>query len=44
VSTDDNLRLEYSTPKGNALDGRASLSHNIEKIRAHSQPAPTGAR
>jgi predicted membrane-bound spermidine synthase len=34
VSTDDNLRLEYSTPKGNALDGGQSMIHNIELIRS----------
>ena len=27
ISTDDNLFLEYSTPKGNALDAQASLDH-----------------
>jgi spermidine synthase/MFS family permease len=37
VSTDDNLKLEYSTPKGNVLDGAASIARNIdllEKIAA----------
>ena len=32
VSTDDNLKLEYSTPKGNALDGAASIERNIELL------------
>lgn len=32
VSTDDNLKLEYSTPKGNALDGAASIARNIELL------------
>jgi predicted membrane-bound spermidine synthase len=32
VSTDDNLRLEYSTPKGNALDGRRSMMRNLELL------------
>jgi predicted membrane-bound spermidine synthase len=36
VSTDDNLRLEYSTPKGNALDGLHSLRQNIEWLVAHA--------
>lgn len=34
VSTDDNLRLEYSTPKGNALDGRESFMRNLELIQS----------
>jgi predicted membrane-bound spermidine synthase len=45
VSTDDNLRLEYSTPKGNALDGLHSLRQNIEWLRQHSsgvEDAPRG--
>ena len=29
ISTDDNLKLEYSTPKGNVLDGAASIERNI---------------
>ena len=29
ISTDDNLKLEYSTPKGNALDGAASIEANV---------------
>lgn len=36
ISTDDNLRLEYSTPKANVNDGRASLAANkalIERFR-----------
>jgi spermidine synthase len=36
ISTDDNLKLEYSTPKGNALDGAASMSGNLEVLRAFS--------
>jgi len=43
VSTDDNLKLEYSTPKGNALDGYLSLTRNIELIRKFSASTP-GAR
>jgi predicted membrane-bound spermidine synthase len=34
VSTDDNLRLEYSTPKGNALDGGESMARNLQLIQA----------
>jgi|CXWL01.1.fsa_nt_gi predicted membrane-bound spermidine synthase len=33
ISTDDNLRLEYSTPKGNVLDGQQSLNQNIGMLR-----------
>jgi predicted membrane-bound spermidine synthase len=32
VSTDDNLFLEYGTPKGNALDGSASLEQNLKLL------------
>jgi spermidine synthase len=39
VSTDDNLKLEYSTPKGNVLDGAASMARNIELL---SNFAPGG--
>lgn len=35
VSTDDNLFLEYSTPKGNALDGGATRDQNLEFIRGY---------
>jgi predicted membrane-bound spermidine synthase len=43
VSTDDNLKLEYSTPKGNALDGAASIARNIELL-LNFAAAPRGAR
>jgi spermidine synthase len=33
VSTDDNLFLEYSTPRGNVLDGARSYAANIDFIR-----------
>ena len=36
VSTDDNLFLEYSTPKGNALDAAASLTANLGFLRKFS--------
>lgn len=34
VSTDDNLFLEYHTPKGNALDGEASWRDNHALLRS----------
>ncbi|MEJ2794767.1 fused MFS/spermidine synthase [Iodobacter sp. LRB] len=36
VSTDDNLYLEYETPKGNVLDGAQSLANNLEMIKKFS--------
>ena len=39
VSTDDNLNLEYSTPKGNVLDGVASLQRTLELMRRFAPPA-----
>jgi hypothetical protein len=33
VSTDDNLYLEYSTPKGNVLDGTLSKERNVDMLR-----------
>lgn len=33
ISTDDNLFLEYSTPKGNVLDSVASYTRNLEFIK-----------
>jgi hypothetical protein len=36
VSTDDNLFLEYSTPKGNAADGSKSFESNIRFIVQHA--------
>jgi predicted membrane-bound spermidine synthase len=33
IATDDNLVLEYGTPKGNALDGAASMKHNIATLQ-----------
>jgi spermidine synthase len=32
VSTDDNLKLEYSTPRGNVLDAGASVARNIDLL------------
>lgn len=34
VSTDDNLSLEYGTPRGNVLDGRASMEKVLSTLRA----------
>jgi predicted membrane-bound spermidine synthase len=39
VSTDDNLVLEYSTPKGNALDGLQSRDNNIDFLRRYGPQA-----
>ena len=39
LSTDDNLRLEYSTPRGNARDGRESLQANLALL-ASVRPVP----
>ncbi|WP_293931113.1 fused MFS/spermidine synthase [Iodobacter sp.] len=36
ISTDNNLYLEYETPKGNVLDGGKSLSSNLELIKKFS--------
>ena len=33
VATDNNLYLEYSTPKGNALNYQESLEHNLKVLR-----------
>ena len=35
VSTDDNLFLEYSTPKGNVLDGQQSLNRNVAFLKKY---------
>jgi hypothetical protein len=40
VSTDDNLRLEYDTPKGNALDGTRSFNGNVNFIGRFSASRP----
>ncbi|HTP94781.1 MAG TPA: hypothetical protein VMK05_02935, partial [Burkholderiales bacterium] len=36
TSSDDNLYLEYSTPKGNVLDTARSIKANLEFIRDYS--------
>jgi len=38
VSTDDNLFLEYSTPRGNVLDGHQSLRDNVALLRRLAAP------
>lgn len=40
VSDDDNAHLEYSTPKGNALDYDQSMQANLYLLSKFSQPAP----
>ena len=43
VSTDDNLILEYSTPRGNVLDGTLSFARNVALLRSHAVPRKEGA-
>ena len=43
VSTDDNLILEYSTPRGNVLDGTLSFTRNVELLRGHAVPRKESA-
>jgi predicted membrane-bound spermidine synthase len=38
VSTDDNMRLEYSTPRGNMLLGAESLRENTAFLRGQATP------
>ncbi len=40
VSTDDNLFLEYATPKGNVLDYRESLASTIALLKSYRTPDP----
>jgi len=44
VSTDDNLALEYSTPKGNVLDGKISWETNRQFIARYSDLSPPLAK
>jgi spermidine synthase len=39
VSTDDNLILEYATPRGNVLDAEQSYAANVAAIRRAAAPA-----
>jgi predicted membrane-bound spermidine synthase len=39
IATDDNLVLEYGTPKGNVLDGPASMKHNIATLQRFQSQA-----
>jgi hypothetical protein len=38
VSTDDNLTLEYSTPRGNTLDAAESFRANLNGLRGAAVP------
>jgi spermidine synthase len=38
VSTDDNLYLEYATPKGNVLEYRASLAATLDLLSRYRTP------
>lgn len=42
VSTDDNLYLEYATPKGNVLDYNVSLKETIDLLMAYKTADPVG--
>jgi spermidine synthase len=42
VSTDDNLYLEYATPKGNVLDYGASLRATLDLFEQYRTPDPKG--
>ncbi len=41
ISTDDNLRLEYDTPKANANDSTKSFAANLAMLTRFRDPAPT---
>jgi spermidine synthase len=43
LSTDDNLYLEYATPKGNVFDYKASLDQAVATLRRYA-PADVAAR
>jgi len=38
VSTDENLYLEYATPKGNVMNHRESLYETLEMLKAYREP------
>jgi hypothetical protein len=40
ISTDDNLYLEYSTPKGNVRDYRDSIDANVAALRRFQPESP----
>jgi hypothetical protein len=42
VSTDDNLWLEYRTPRGNVRPYDESLRDNLAFLRGFSPPGPGG--
>jgi hypothetical protein len=39
LSTDDNLKLEYSTPRGNVRDYDESLGENVARFQAFAPPS-----
>jgi len=41
ISTDDNMFLAYSTPKGNALDAGKSMDQITQTLRQYSSQIPT---
>ncbi len=41
LSTDDNLYLEYATPKGNAFDYRTSLEARLAELEGYRTKDPT---
>lgn len=38
ISTDDNLYLEYATPKGNVMDYQRSLKDTIDLLEQYRTP------
>jgi len=44
VSDDDNAHLEYSTPKGNALNTEQSMDLNMQMLARFAQPATAPAK
>lgn len=43
ISTDNNLQLEYSTPRANVRNALTSMRQNIEFLASRAQPASPGA-
>jgi hypothetical protein len=41
VSTDDNLFLEYSTPRGNVLSYSLTFRHHLKILREFASKSPT---
>jgi len=44
VSDDDNAHLEYSTPKGNALNTDQSMDLNMQMLTRFAQPTTAPAK